>query len=128
MHPDDRKYCKEHEWVMLEPDGRALIGITEYAQEQLGDVVFLDLPKPGARLTQSQKLGEIESVKAVSDVFSPIGGEVVEVNQEVLSHPELVNEDPYGKGWLIRLASVDTADQESLLTAEAYEQYLSQLE
>ena len=113
---------------MLEPDGRALIGITEYAQEQLGDVVFLDLPKPGARLTQSQKLGEIESVKAVSDVFSPIGGEVVEVNQEVLSHPELVNEDPYGKGWLIRLASVDTADQESLLTAEAYEQYLSQLE
>ena len=128
MHPDDRKYSKEHEWVMLEPDGRALIGITEYAQEQLGDVVFLDLPKPGARLTQSQKLGEIESVKAVSDVFSPIGGEVVEVNQEVLSHPELVNEDPYGKGWLIRLASVDTAAQESLLTAEAYEQYLSQLE
>ena len=128
MHPDDRKYSKEHEWVMLEPDGRALIGITEYAQEQLGDVVFLDLPKSGTRLAQSDKLGEVESVKAVSDVFSPIGGEVVEVNQEVLSHPELVNEDPYGKGWLIRLASVDTADQESLLTAEAYEQYLSQLE
>ena len=127
MYPNDRQYSKEHEWVLLESDGRALVGITTYAQEQLGDVVFLDLPEPGTRLDQSQKLGEIESVKAVSDLYSPVAGEVVEVNQELVDHPELINEDPFGKGWMVRLASVEPGQLENLLTAEAYESFLSEL-
>ena len=128
MYPNDRRYSREHEWVLLESDGRALVGITAYAQEQLGDIVFVDLPEPGTRLGQSEKLGEIESVKAVSDVYGPLAGEVAEVNQELVERPELVNEDPHGKGWLVRLASVDPAQLEDLLTAEAYEGFLSQLE
>ena len=128
MYPSDRYYSREHEWVLLEGDGRALVGITEYAQEQLGDVVFVDLAKPDTRLGQSEKLGEIESVKAVSDIYSPIAGQVAEVNQELVDRPELVNEDPYGKGWMVRLMSVDPAQLEQLLSAEAYETFLSQLE
>ena len=128
MYPNDRHYSKEHEWVLLESAGRALVGITEYAQEQLGDVVFVDLPDPGTRLDQFQKLGEIESVKAVSDMYSPMAGEVAEANQELIDHPELVNEDPYSKGWLVRLASVDSAQLENLLPAEAYQSFLAQLE
>jgi len=127
MYPNDRHYSQEHEWVLLESEGRALMGITSYAQEQLGDVVFVDLPEPGTLLGQSQKLGEIESVKAVSEIFSPLSGEVVEVNQEIVDRPELVNEDPHGKGWMVRLASVDPAQVEGLMSAEAYESFLSQL-
>ena len=128
MYPKARRYSREHEWVLLESDGRALVGITAYAQEQLGDIVFVDLAEPGTRLGQSEKLGEIESVKAVSDLYGPLAGEVAEVNQELVERPELVNEDPHGKGWLVRLASVDPAQLENLLTAEAYEEFLSQLE
>lgn len=128
MYPNDRRYSREHEWALLESDGRALVGITAYAQEQLGDIVFVDLPEPGKRLGQSEKLGEIESVKAVSDVYGPLAGEVAEVNQELVERPELVNEDPHGKGWMVRLASVDPAQLEDLLTAEAYEDFLAQLE
>ena len=128
MNPDDRRYTREHEWVLLGKDGRALVGITTYAQEQLGDVVFLDLPKKGTRLEQTQKLGEVESVKAVSDIYTPLKGVVFEVNQELVEHPELVNEDPYGKGWLVRLSSVDHVQLEKLLTAEQYDQFLSQLQ
>ncbi|MFC1935403.1 glycine cleavage system protein GcvH [Chloroflexota bacterium] len=128
MYPNDRHYSREHEWVLLESDGRALVGITAYAQEQLGDIVFVDLPEPGTRLSQFQKLGEVESVKAVSDLSSPLAGEVVEVNKEIVDRPELVNEDPHGKGWMVRFASVDPAQLEKLLSAEAYERFLSQLE
>lgn len=128
MNPDDRRYTREHEWVLLGKDGRALVGITAYAQEQLGDVVFLDLPKKGTRLEQTQKLGEVESVKAVSDIYTPLKGVVFEVNQELVEHPELVNEDPYGKGWMVRLSSVDHLQLEKLLTAEQYDQFLSQLQ
>ena len=128
MYPTDRRYSKEHEWVLLEADGRALMGITTYAQDQLGDVVFVDFPALGSHLTQSEKLGEVESVKAVSDIYSPVGGEVVEVNREVMDHPELINEDPYDKGWMVRLGSVDPAELEGLMSAEEYEQFLSQLE
>ena len=128
MYPNDRRYSREHEWALLESDGRVLVGITAYAQEQLGDIVFVDLPEPGTRLGQSEKLGEIESVKAVSNVYGPLAGEVAEVNQELVERPELVNEDPHGKGWLVRLASVDPAQLEDLLAAEAYEDFLAQLE
>ncbi len=127
MYPTDRRYTKEHEWVVLEDDGRALVGITEYAQEQLGDVVFIDLPKPGSKLAQNEKLGEVESVKAVSDLFSPVSGEVAEVNGELLDHPEMINEDPNSKGWIVRLVSVDTAEVQGLMSAVRYEEYLASL-
>ncbi len=128
MYPDDRRYSKEHEWVLIESDGRALVGITEYAQEQLGDVVFVELPEPGTKLDQYVKMGEIESVKAVSDIYTPLAGEVAEINQALVDKPELVNTDPHGNGWLARLASVDSNQLDTLLTADAYESYLSELE
>ena len=128
MYPNDRRYTREHEWVLLEGEGQALVGITTYAQEQLGDVVFVDMPEPGTRLEQFQKLGEIESVKAVSDIYTPLAGEVIEVNQELQDHPELVNEDPHGKGWMARLAGIEQAQLQKLLSAEEYESFLSQLE
>ncbi|GAF83833.1 unnamed protein product, partial [marine sediment metagenome] len=92
--PTDRRYTKEHEWVRVEDD-LGTVGITDYAQDQLGDIVYLDLPSPGTQVKQLDKLGEIESVKAVSDLYSPVGGEVTEVNQEIIDRPELVNQSPY---------------------------------
>jgi len=124
MNPTDRKYSKEHEWAEPESGGHARIGITQYAQEQLGDVVYLDLPKPGARVQQSRKLGEVESVKAVSDIFSPVSGEVVEVNTALQKQPELVNQDPYEKGWLLRIRLSDPAELDALLSAADYEALL----
>ena len=128
MYPDNRRYSREHEWVLIESDGRALVGITDYAQEQLGDVVFVELPEAGTQLDQSQKMGEVESVKAVSDLFTPLTGEVAEVNQALVDHPELINDDPHDKGWMVRLASVDAAQLDSLLSASEYESFLTELE
>jgi glycine cleavage system H protein len=127
MYPDDRRYSREHEWVLIESDGRALVGITEYAQEQLGDVVFVELPEAGTKLDQSQKMGEVESVKAVSDLFTPLTGDVAEVNPALVDHPELINDDPHDKGWMVRLASVDAAQLDSLLSAAEYEGFLAEL-
>jgi glycine cleavage system H protein len=124
MYPTDRQYSKEHEWVLLETDGRAMVGVTQYAQEQLGDVVFVDLPEIGSIVSQFDKFGEIESVKAVSDVYSPIGGEVLEVNEAVFDHPELINEDPYDKGWLIRMGSVNLKELSKLMSSGEYEKFL----
>ena len=118
--PGDRKYSKEHEWVVSQDDGTALVGISDFAQNQLGDVVFVELSKVGATLAQFDQMGEIESVKAVSDLYTPIGGEVVEVNADVVAKPELVNEDPYGKGWLIKVRMDDRADLDNLLDAAQY--------
>lgn len=129
MNPNDRKYSSEHEWVKVE-DGdanRALAGITEYAQDQLGDIVYLDLPKTGAKVKYLEKMGEVESVKAVSDLFSPVSGDVVEVNERLLDHPELVNEDPFNEGWLVRLAMSDPSELDKLMSAEEYETYCSGL-
>ena len=128
MNPTDRRYSKEHEWVLIESEGQALVGITQYAQDQLGDVVYVDLPDAGATVEQFQKLGEIESVKAVSDLFSPLSGEVVEANTELEQKPELVNEDPYSGGWMVRMTGIDQAQLDNLLSAEEYESYLSELE
>jgi glycine cleavage system H protein len=127
MYPDNRRYSREHEWVLIESDGRALVGITDYAQEQLGDVVFVELPEAGTQLDQSQKMGEVESVKAVSDLFTPLTGEVAEVNQALVDHPELINDDPHDKGWMVRLASVDATQLDSLLSASEYESFLAEL-
>ena len=126
--PEDRRYSKEHEWVKLQDDGTALVGITHYAQDQLGDIVYLDLPKPGTALTQFEKLGEVESVKAVSDIYAPVSGTVEEVNPDLEDHPELVNQDPYEKGWLLRVRVSDPSQVEKLLTAREYEEYLKGLE
>jgi glycine cleavage system H protein len=123
--PTDRRYTKEHEWVRVEDD-LGTVGITDYAQDQLGDIVYLDLPSPGTRVKQLDKLGEIESVKAASDLYSPVGGEVVEVNQEIIDKPELVNQSPYDEGWLVRLRLADPAEVDKLLTAEQYDELIAQ--
>jgi len=123
--PTDHRYTKEHEWVRVEDD-LGTVGITDYAQDQLGDIVYLDLPSPGTQVKQLDKLGEIESVKAVSDLYSPVSGDVVEVNQEVIDRPELVNQSPYEEGWLVRLRLADPAEVEDLLTAEQYDELIAQ--
>jgi glycine cleavage system H protein len=123
--PTDRRYTEEHEWVRVEDD-LGTVGITDYAQDQLGDIVYLDLPSPGTRVKQLDKLGEIESVKAASDLYSPVGGEVVEVNQEIIDKPELVNQSPYDEGWLVRLRLADPAEVDKLLTAEQYDELIAQ--
>ena len=126
MNPIDRKYSKEHEWVKMEDGSRGLIGITDFAQDHLGDVVFLDLPAAGTRLEQFVKLGEVESVKAVSDIYAPVSCEVLESNQNVIDHPEVVNEDPYGGGWLIRVQVNDPSELDKLLSAEQYDAFLNE--
>ena len=127
MNPTDRKYTSEHEWVKIEEGSLALAGITEFAQDQLGDIVYFDLPQPGSTVTHLQKMGEVESVKAVSDLFSPITGEVVEVNQRLRDHPELANEDPLGEGWLLRVSVNDLSELDQLMSAEEYGSYISGL-
>lgn len=122
--PADRRYTKEHEWVKVEGD-TGTVGITDYAQDQLGDVVFVDLPSPGTRVAYLEKFGEIESVKAVSELFSPVTGEVVETNQALADNPQLVNESPYDEGWMLRVRLDDPSELERLLTAEQYEAYLA---
>ena len=123
-NPRDLRYSKEHEWVRQQPDGTALVGITAFAKDQLGDVVYISLPKVGSTVKQFAKLGEVESVKAVSDIFSPLSGEVVAVNDDVTAHPELVNADSYGKAWLVRMRPTNSAEMDALLTAEQYEAFL----
>ena len=128
MYPTDRRYSRDHEWAKDEDDGTLLVGITQYAQEHLGDIVFLDLPKVGATLTKMEKLGEVESVKSVSDMFSPVSGEVVAVNQVAIDSPELVNEDPYDNGWLIRVTPSQPAEMDDPMTAADYESFLETLD
>jgi len=118
--PKDRRYTKEHEWVRL-GEGEAMVGITDFAQEQLGDLVYFDLPEPGAQIRQHAKLGEVESVKAVSEIYAPLSGEVIEVNQKAMDSPELVNQDPYGEGWLLKVRPADASEMNSLLSAEDYD-------
>jgi glycine cleavage system H protein len=122
--PTNLRYTKEHEWIRVEDD-TGTIGITDYAQDQLGDIVYLDLPTAGASLAPLEKMGEIESVKAVSDLFSPVRGEVTEVNQESVDSPELVNEEPYGRGWLVKVRLSDAGELDGLLSPEAYEELLA---
>jgi len=118
--PADLKYTREHEWTKVEGD-RARIGITAFAQEQLGDVVFVELPKIGARVSAMKGFGVVESVKAVSDLFAPLTGEVVEVNGELSKKPETVNTDPYGQGWMIVIKYADAKELETLLSPADYQ-------
>ncbi len=123
--PADLRYSKDHEWVRVDGDTGA-VGITDYAQDQLGDIVYLDLPAVGASVVQHEKMGEIESVKAVSELFSPVSGELVEVNQEAVDAPELVNDEPYGRGWLLKVRLRAAGELDSLLSAQAYEELIVQ--
>ncbi len=124
-NPADLKYTKEHEWLRLS-DGVGTVGITEYAQDQLGDIVFVELPAIGTRVEQSQKFGEIESVKAVSELYCPVSGEVVETNAALVDNPERVNDAPYDDGWMLRVRLSDPAETDGLLSATQYEDFLAQ--
>jgi glycine cleavage system H protein len=122
-YPAELRYTREHEWAKIEGK-RARVGITHYAQDQLGDVVFVELPKVGARVTQMQTFGVVESVKAVSDLFAPLSGVVIEVNEELTKQPERVNRDPYGTGWLVVVELANPAEAEKLMSASQYEEFL----
>ena len=128
MNPPDLRYSEEHEWVRVESGDIVVIGVTAFAAESLGDVVFLELPQADAEITRSGKLGEVESVKAVSDIYSPISGRVLEVNQQAVDNPELVNESPYDSGWLLKVAISDPAELNKLMTSEQYEAFLASQE
>jgi len=125
MYPKDLKYTEEHEWVRVE-DGIATVGITHYAQEQLGDIVFVELPEVGQRLEKGESFGVVESVKTVSDLYSPVSGTVTEINEELLDAPEKVNEDPYGAGWMIKLEMADAGELDELLDAAEYTRMLEE--
>jgi glycine cleavage system H protein len=120
--PDDLHYSKDHEWVRV--DGNvAVVGITDYAQDSLGDVVYVELPKVGEKFAANESFGSVESVKAVSEVFCPVSGEIVGVNDSLNDAPEKVNQDPYGEGWMIRLAMSNSGEVDSMLTAAEYEDF-----
>lgn len=121
--PDDLLYTQEHEWVRVE-DGEAVVGITDYAQSELGDVVYVELPEVGTKTKQMEPFGTIEAVKAVSDLYAPVSGKVIEVNEALADQPDLVNKDPYGEGWMIRIQMEDPSELDSLLDAEAYRELI----
>ena len=123
--PTNVKYTSEHEWIRLEGE-EGYVGITDYAQDQLGDIVFVDVTTEGETLEKGEAFGSIEVVKTVSDLFIPIGGEVLEVNPALEENPELVNKDPYGEGWLIKIKPTDVAEMDDLLDAEAYQKLINE--
>ena len=123
MYPDDLRYTKEHEWVRLQGD-RATVGVTHYAQQQLGDVVFVELPAPGRTLAAHDSFGTVESVKAVSELYSPVAGEVLEANAKLQARPELVNSDPYGEAWMMVVKVADPSAVGALMDAAAYRAFV----
>ena len=124
-YPDNLKYTREHEWIRDNGDGTATIGITDFAQSELGDVVFVEVDTVGETIPKNEIFGTVEAVKTVSDLFMPVAGEIIEFNSNIESKPELVNEDPYGDGWMIKIKRTDPDDQEGLLTAESYQKIIS---
>jgi glycine cleavage system H protein len=125
MYPEDNLYSKDHEWILVQKD-IATIGITDYAQHELGDVVFVDLPEVGDTFEANDPFGSVESVKAVSEIFCPIGGEVIEVNSKLEANPELINESPHQRAWMIKIRITNSEELKSLLNAEEYEEYLQE--
>lgn len=119
--PADLKYVASHEWLKLEDDGIITVGITDHAQDLLGDVVFVELPEVGREVSADEEIAVVESVKAASDVYAPIAGEIVEINDELVDSPELANEDPYGKAWFFKIKPANVADYDDLLSAEEYQ-------
>ena len=122
-YPEELRYTKEHEWVRAESDV-GTVGITWHAQKELGDIVYVDLPKPGTRVEQGKSLGSVESVKAVSDIYSPVSGEVIETNETLAQSPEKLNEDPHGVAWLVKIRLSAPEEVKGLLTAAAYQSYV----
>ncbi|WP_226041740.1 glycine cleavage system protein GcvH [Natrinema sp. DC36] len=122
--PDDRRYLESHEWA-LETDGVVRVGISDFAQDELGDVVFVELPDEGDELEQGSEFGVVESIKAVSDLYAPVGGEVVAINDELFDAPELVNEDPFGEGWMLEIEADDPDELGALLAADEYENQIA---
>lgn len=127
MNPKEYKYTQEHEWICPEPRDKGEMGITDYAQSHLGDIVFLDLPAPGTQVEQFKKMGEIESVKAVSDIFAPVSGQVIEINQTAIDEPKLVNQDPCGDGWLVRLELSKPSELDALMDSDKYDKFVAEL-
>jgi len=127
MNPDDIKYHREHAWVRVEGK-RATVGITDFAQQQLGDIVYVDLPETDTEVDADSELSEIESTKATSPVISPVSGTVVEVNEDLADSPEIINEDPYGNGWLVVLTLTDPSEVNDLMSKEEYEKFLKEEE
>lgn len=125
MNPPELRYSKEHEWVKSGSDSVVTVGITHFAQDSLGDVVFVELPDVGSDVGQFDKIGEIESVKAVSDLYCPVSGTVVERNENLIDNPELVNESPFDKGWMLKIELSNTSELDSLLNVEGYESFLA---
>jgi glycine cleavage system H protein len=123
MYPESFRYTKEHEWVLLEGD-TGTIGITDHAQQELGDIVYVDLPKPGSRIDQGKSLGSVESVKAVSDIYSPVSGEIVEINTSLADAPEKLNTDPHGEAWLVKVRLAAPEEVQSLMTSAEYQTYV----
>ena len=123
-YPENYRYTKEHEWVLVEGDN-ATVGITHHAQDQLGDVVFVEMPKAGSKLHVADSFGTVESVKAVSDIYAPLSGDVLEINEDLVDTPEKLNEDPHGNGWLIKMKLEDKTELEKLMSASDYEKYVS---
>src|SRR5229473_1006717 len=123
--PKNLRYTREHEWVLIEGN-QATVGITDYAQHELGEVVFVELPKVGDSVTKDEPFGVVESVKAASDVYAPVSGEVTEINDDLVATPELINDDPYGDAWLIRVEMSDPAEVEQLMSATEYKQYVEE--
>lgn len=120
--PEDLKYTKEHEWVRDNGDGTATIGITDFAQGELGDIVFVELEPEGSEFDQDEVFGTVEAVKTVSELFCPVAGEIAEINEELEDEPELVNTDPYGKGWMVKIKVSDSSELESLLSVDEYKE------
>ena len=127
MNPKECRYTKEHEWIRPESKNKGKMGLADYAQSQLGDIVYLDLPAPGTEVEQFQKMGEVESVKAVSDIFSPVSGKVLASNQAVIDEPKLVNEDCYGAGWLVEMEVSEPAELDALMGSEEYDKLVAEL-
>ena len=124
MIPQDLRYHKEHEWIRVDGQ-RATVGISDFAQDALGDVVFVDLPKVDTEIVVDQEIGEVESTKATSSIYSPVSGKIIEVNAELTDHPEYLNKDPYGQGWIAVIELSSPADVDALMTASQYEEFLS---
>lgn len=123
--PEDLKYSKEHEWVLVEGNV-ATVGITDYAQDQLGDIVFVELPAVGDKVSKEDAFGVVESVKAVSDIYAPVTGKVIEINDDLPDNPEILNEDPYGDGWIIKIEMSDPEELDDLLSSAEYEEYVAE--
>ncbi len=125
IYPDDLKYTKEHEWLAVN-GSVGTVGITHYAQSELGDIVYVELPAAGSQVVAGEEFGTVESVKAVSEIFAPVSGEVLQVNATLATSPETINKDPYGEGWLLKIKLADAKDLDSLMTAAEYRKYIEE--